>query len=59
MNRLMHVLPLLIFGVLVLVLFYSLENKNDQLESVLIDKDFPDFSLTMLEDRKLKKKKKD
>lgn len=59
MNRLMHLLPLLIFGLLVLVLFYSLSNKNDQLESVLIDKNFPDFSLTKLEDSNQNITKKD
>jgi cytochrome c biogenesis protein CcmG/thiol:disulfide interchange protein DsbE len=49
LRRLIHATPLIIFGLLVLVLFSSLDNKNDQLESVLIDKNFPNFSLTKLE----------
>jgi cytochrome c biogenesis protein CcmG/thiol:disulfide interchange protein DsbE len=50
MNKIIHTAPLVFFGFLVVFLFFSLGNKNDQLESVLIDQNFPNFSLTTLED---------
>ena len=49
MRKLIHIAPLLMFVVLVLVLFSFLQRDVDQLNSVLIDKNFPQFSLTKLE----------
>jgi len=42
------VLPLAIFIGLVVVLFSFLSEKDDQLETVLIDSSFPEFSLKAL-----------
>jgi hypothetical protein len=49
MRKLIHIAPLLMFVVLVLALFSFLQRDVDQLNSVLIDKNFPQFSLTKLE----------
>ena len=50
MKKLIDILPLVIFVILIGVLFSFLSNKNNQLETVLIDDTFPKFSLSSLED---------
>ena len=50
MKKLIDILPLVIFVILIGVLFSFLSNKNNQLETVLIDDTFPEFSLSSLED---------
>ena len=43
MKKLIDILPLVIFVILIGVLFSFLSNKNNQLETVLIDDTFPKF----------------
>tara|TARA_B100001142_G_scaffold87590_1_gene89296 strand:- start:199 stop:720 length:522 start_codon:yes stop_codon:yes gene_type:complete len=50
MKKIIDVLPLAIFIGLVVVLFSFLSEKDDQLETVLIDSSFPEFSLSALSD---------
>ena len=50
MKKIIDVLPLAIFIWLVVVLFSFLSEKDDQLETVLIDSSFPEFSLKALTD---------
>ena len=50
MKKLIDILPLIIFAILIVVLFSFLSNKNNKLETVLIDDTFPKFSLSSLED---------
>ena len=49
MNRLTHYLPLALFIVLVLGLFTFLDREESDLRSVLLNKDFPNFSLSRLD----------
>ena len=48
MKKLIDIVPLIIFSGLLIVLFSFLGEKEDQLETVLIDSSFPDFSLPSL-----------
>ena len=50
MKKIIDALPLAIFIGLVVVLFSFLSEKDDQLETVLIDSSFPEFSLKALSD---------
>jgi cytochrome c biogenesis protein CcmG/thiol:disulfide interchange protein DsbE len=50
MKKIIDVLPLAIFIGLVVVLFSFLSEKDDQLETVLIDSSFPEFYLKALND---------
>ena len=50
MRKIIDILPLLVFAALVLVLLSFLSDRDDQLETVLIDSTFPEFSLTNLSD---------
>jgi len=49
MNRVTHFLPFIFFISLIILLFSFLDKDEDQLHSVLLDKNFPDFSLPKLE----------
>ena len=49
MKRILNLLPLAAFGILVVVLYSFLMQENDQLESVLVDRSFPEFKLPDLE----------
>ena len=49
MNRVTHFLPFIFFIYLIILLFSFLDKDEDQLRSVLLDKNFPDFSLPKLE----------
>ena len=59
MKKTLDLIPLIIFVALILVLFTFLSGREDQLESVLVDKSFPEFSLTSLSDESSIKSKKD
>tara|TARA_B100001109_G_scaffold102242_1_gene83445 strand:- start:2479 stop:3000 length:522 start_codon:yes stop_codon:yes gene_type:complete len=59
MKKTLDLIPLIIFVALILVLFTFLSGREDQLESVLVDKSFPEFSLTSLSDESSFKSKKD
>ena len=48
MKKVIDIFPLAIFVVLLIVLFSFLSEKDDQLETALVDSDFPDFSLSAL-----------
>ena len=50
MKKIIDVLPLTIFVGLIIVLFSFLSEKDDQLETVLIDNTFPEFDLSSLSD---------
>ena len=50
MKKIIDVLPLVVFASLVIVLFSFLSDKDDQLETALIDSSFPDFNLGSLSD---------
>ena len=50
MKKIIDVLPLAIFIGLIIALFSFLYEEEDQLETVLIDSTFPEFSLTALSD---------
>ena len=52
MNKIIDIAPLIIFVALILVLLTFLSEKEDQLESVLIDSTFPEFSIASLKDPK-------
>ena len=47
-EKVIDIFPLAIFVVLLIVLFSFLSEKDDQLETALVDSDFPDFSLSAL-----------
>ncbi len=49
MNNIVTKLPLVVFVILVASLFIFLKNDNQELNSVLIDKQFPDFNLSSLD----------
>ena len=49
MNRVTHFLPFIFFISLIVLLFSFLDKDEDQLRSVLLNKNFPDFSLPKLE----------
>ena len=51
MKKFVHIAPLVIFMFLILALFSFLQRDNNQLNSVLIDKNFPEFNLTKLENK--------
>ena len=53
MNRLTHYLPLALFIVLILGLFTFLDREEHDLRSVLLNKDFPNFSLSKLDNEEV------
>ena len=53
MNRVTHFLPFIFCIFLIIALFSFLDKEEDQLRSVLLDKNFPDFSLPKLESQKI------
>lgn len=59
MKKFIHIAPLVIFVLLVLALFSFLQRDNNQLNSVLIDKNFPEFSLSKLENKNVVLTKQD
>ena len=50
MKKIIDILPLTLFVGLIVVLFSFLSKKDGQLETVLIDKSFPEFSIASLSD---------
>ena len=50
MKKIIDALPLVVFASLIIVLFSFLSDKDDQLETTLIDSSFPDFNLGSLSD---------
>ena len=50
MKKIIDALPLIVFASLIIVLFSFLSDKDDQLETALIDSSFPDFNLGSLSD---------
>ena len=50
MKKIVDALPLVVFASLIIVLFSFLSDKDDQLETALIDSSFPDFNLGSLSD---------
>ena len=50
MKKIIDVLPLVVFALLIIVLFSFLSDKDDQLETALIDSSFPEFKLGSLSD---------
>ena len=50
MKKIIDALPLVVFASLIIVLLSFLSDKNDQLETALIDSSFPDFNLGSLSD---------
>ena len=50
MKKIIDALPLVLFASLIIVLFSFLSDKDDQLETALIDSSFPDFNLGSLSD---------
>ena len=54
MKKILNLLPLISFIVLVIVLYSFLTKENDQLESVLVDKSVPEFTLPDLENPEIK-----
>tara|TARA_B100000579_G_C22805582_1_gene842317 strand:+ start:540 stop:1061 length:522 start_codon:yes stop_codon:yes gene_type:complete len=59
MKKLIDILPLIVFSGLLIILFSFLSEKDDQLETVLIDSSFPDFSLPSLSDDSIRLAKED
>ena len=53
MKKILNLLPLIAFLVLVVVLYSFLTQDNDQLESVLVDKSVPEFTLPDLENSEI------
>ena len=49
MKRILNLMPLVVFGILVVVLYSFLTQENEQLESVLVDQSVPEFKLPSLE----------
>ena len=54
MKKILNLLPLIAFALLVVVLYSFLTKENDQLESVLVDKSVPEFTLPDLENPEIK-----
>ena len=50
MKKIIDALPLVVFASLIIALFSFLSDKDDQLETALIDSSFPDFNLGSLSD---------
>ena len=50
MKKIIDALPLVVFASLLIVLFSFLSDKDEQLETALIDSSFPDFNLGSLSD---------
>ena len=50
MKKIIDALPLVVFASLIIVLFSFLSDKDDQLETALIDSSFPEFKLGSLSD---------
>jgi len=50
MKKIINVLPLVVFASLIIVLFSFLSDRDDQLETALIDSSFPEFKLGSLSD---------
>ena len=50
MKKIIDVLPLVVFASLIIVLLSFLSDKDDQLETALIDSSFPEFKLGSLSD---------
>ena len=50
MKKIIDALPLVVFASLIIVLFSFLSDRDDQLESALIDSSFPEFKLGSLSD---------
>ena len=50
MKKIINALPLVVFASLIIVLFSFLSDRDDQLETALIDSSFPDFKLGSLSD---------
>ena len=50
MKKIIDVLPLVVFASLIIVLFSFLSDRDDQLETALIDSSFPEFKLGSLSD---------
>ena len=50
MKKIIDAFPLIVFASLIIVLFSFLSDKDDQLETALIDSSFPDFNLGSLSD---------
>ena len=50
MKKIIDALPLVVFASLIIVLFSFLSDRDDQLETALIDSSFPDFNLVSLSD---------
>ncbi len=50
MKKIIDALPLVVFASLIIVLFSFLSDKDDQIETALIDSSFPDFNLGSLSD---------
>ena len=50
MKKIIDALPLVVFASLIILLFSFLSDKDDQLETALIDSSFPDFNLGSLSD---------
>jgi cytochrome c biogenesis protein CcmG/thiol:disulfide interchange protein DsbE len=59
MKKIIDALPLVVFASLIIVLFSFLSDKDDQLETALIDSSFPDFNLGSLSDESRLLTKKD
>jgi len=53
MNRLTHYLPLALFILLILGLFAFLDREESDLRSVLLNKEFPNFSLSRLDNEEI------
>ena len=53
MNRIAHYLPLALFILLILGLFTFLDREESDLRSVLLNKDFPNFSLSRLDNEEV------
>ena len=53
MNRLTHYLPLALFILLILGLFAFLDREESDLRSVLLNKQFPNFSLSRLDNEEI------
>ena len=45
MKKIIDALPLVVFASLIIVLFSFLSDRDDQLETALIDSSFPEFKL--------------
>ena len=50
MKKIIDILPLVVFASLIIVLFSFLSDRDDQLETALIDSSFPEFKIGSLSD---------